>query len=358
MTALIDAQGQRPLLEGLDEFCTTLGHRPATLLRTCAFRISHVVLARFPVHRHRARPRRHRDDRHGGSHDPAGPMPTVERFGRYARTPLGPGLRLIVPYIERVSKKVDVMEQVLDVPSQEAFTRTTRASPSTPPPSSRCSMLPAPPTGCPIWAGAPHAHHDEHPHRRRLDGSRRAAVPPRRNQRAAARGDGRRRVSVGPQGDADRDQGRRPRPTWRVDGPPDEGRAREAPRCSKPKAGNRRFCDAEGQKQSQILAAEGRKEAAFRDAEARERSAEAEAKATSMVSEAITQVICRPPTSWSPRVYRRHPGARHGAEPEGGDRADRGRGPRRNARRHRGTHEIGVRRRRSGACASPPKPPK
>ena len=53
---------------------------------------------------------------------PQGYAYTVERFGRYART-LGPGLGLIVPYIERVSKKVNVMEQVLDVPSQEAFTR-------------------------------------------------------------------------------------------------------------------------------------------------------------------------------------------------------------------------------------------
>ena len=44
---------------------------------------------------------------------------------------------------------------------------------------------------------------------------------------------------------------------------------------------------AEGEKQSVILAAEGEKEAAFRAAEARERSAEAEAKATTMVSNAI-----------------------------------------------------------------------
>ena len=44
---------------------------------------------------------------------------------------------------------------------------------------------------------------------------------------------------------------------------------------------------AEGQKQGQILQAEGRKEAAFRDAEAREREAEAEAKATQVVSDAI-----------------------------------------------------------------------
>lgn len=44
---------------------------------------------------------------------------------------------------------------------------------------------------------------------------------------------------------------------------------------------------AEGQKQARILEAEGRRESAFRDAEARERAAEAEAKATRVVSEAI-----------------------------------------------------------------------
>ena len=47
--------------------------------------------------------------------------------------------------------------------------------------------------------------------------------------------------------------------------------------------------EAEGLKQSQILEAEGRKEAAFRDAEARERSAEAEARATQVVSDAISK---------------------------------------------------------------------
>jgi regulator of protease activity HflC (stomatin/prohibitin superfamily) len=46
---------------------------------------------------------------------------------------------------------------------------------------------------------------------------------------------------------------------------------------------------AEGQKQARILEAEGRKESAFRDAEARERQAEAEAKATQVVSQAIEQ---------------------------------------------------------------------
>jgi len=44
---------------------------------------------------------------------------------------------------------------------------------------------------------------------------------------------------------------------------------------------------AEGEKQAKILQAEGLREAAFREAEARERAAEAEAKATTMVSDAI-----------------------------------------------------------------------
>src|SRR4029079_11372160 len=53
---------------------------------------------------------------------PQGYAYTVERFGRYSRT-LTPGLGLLVPYIDQIGKKVNVMEQVLDVPSQEAFTR-------------------------------------------------------------------------------------------------------------------------------------------------------------------------------------------------------------------------------------------
>ncbi len=50
-----------------------------------------------------------------------------------------------------------------------------------------------------------------------------------------------------------------------------------------------RILRAEGEKQSAILSAEGKREAAFRDAEARERAADAEAQATRSVSEAIAQ---------------------------------------------------------------------
>ena len=47
---------------------------------------------------------------------------TVERFGRYIRT-LKPGLNLIIPFVDGVGRKMNMMEQVLDVPHQEVITR-------------------------------------------------------------------------------------------------------------------------------------------------------------------------------------------------------------------------------------------
>src|SRR5260370_40692370 len=53
---------------------------------------------------------------------PQGYNYTVERFRRYTFT-LQPGLGLIVPYLDTIGNKANMMEQVLDVPSQEAITK-------------------------------------------------------------------------------------------------------------------------------------------------------------------------------------------------------------------------------------------
>ena len=53
---------------------------------------------------------------------PQGREWTIERFGRFTRV-LKPGLNLIVPYVDRVGRKLSMMEEVLQIPSKVVITR-------------------------------------------------------------------------------------------------------------------------------------------------------------------------------------------------------------------------------------------